>query len=106
MDIEATVIVNSIYSVSEMDYTFEVSFKLVSRESVRARATSFFLFPELFSPARSPLYIFNSGTTSCSPALQMLCWNDPSIFRECNGAKNGIFFWSFPYVCPEPVLAK
>eukprot|EP01046_Picozoa_sp_COSAG06_P022514 COSAG06_NODE_1750_length_8437_cov_11.374373_1_plen_96_part_00 len=51
MDIEATVIVNSIYSVSEMDYTFEVSFKLVSRESVRARATSFFLFPELFSPA-------------------------------------------------------
>jgi hypothetical protein len=23
-----------------------------------------------------------------------------------NGAKNGIFFWSFPYVCPEPVLAK
>ena len=92
MDIEATVIVNSIYSVSEMDYTFEVSFKLVSRESVRARATSFFLFPELFSPARSPLYIFNSGTTSCSPALQMLCWNDPSIFRECNGAKNGMFF--------------
>jgi hypothetical protein len=22
------------------------------------------------------------------------------------GAKNGIFLWSFPYVCPEPVLAK
>jgi len=22
------------------------------------------------------------------------------------GAKNGIFFLSFPYVCPEPVLAK
>ena len=22
------------------------------------------------------------------------------------GAKNGIFFESFPYVCPEPVLAK
>jgi hypothetical protein len=22
------------------------------------------------------------------------------------GAKNGIFFWVFPYVCPEPVLAK
>jgi hypothetical protein len=37
MDIEATVIVNSIYSVSEMDYTFEVSFKLVSRERVFAR---------------------------------------------------------------------
>ena len=36
MDIEATVVVNSIYSVSEMDYTFEVSFKLVSRERSRA----------------------------------------------------------------------
>ena len=23
-----------------------------------------------------------------------------------HGAKNGIFFWSFPYVCPEPDLAK
>jgi hypothetical protein len=23
-----------------------------------------------------------------------------------NGAKNGIFFECFPYVCPEPVLAK
>jgi hypothetical protein len=22
------------------------------------------------------------------------------------GAKNGIFFWCFPHVCPEPVLAK
>jgi hypothetical protein len=22
------------------------------------------------------------------------------------GAENGIFFLSFPYVCPEPVLAK
>jgi hypothetical protein len=22
------------------------------------------------------------------------------------GAKNGIFLLSFPYVCPEPVLAK
>eukprot|EP01046_Picozoa_sp_COSAG06_P010340 COSAG06_NODE_563_length_14268_cov_25.500670_12_plen_45_part_00 len=22
---------------------------------------------------------------------------------EQQGAKNGIFFWSFPYVCPEPV---
>jgi hypothetical protein len=25
---------------------------------------------------------------------------------EASGAKNGIFFWSFPYVCPEPVLVK
>eukprot|EP01043_Picozoa_sp_COSAG02_P064136 COSAG02_NODE_9286_length_2266_cov_2.302261_2_plen_520_part_00 len=56
-DIEATAIIESIFSVSEMDYTFEVSFRL------------------------------------------MLSWNDPSIFRACDGVKP----WASdePLQCPE-----
>ena len=36
--------------------------------------------------------------------IEFAAWEEFGVFD--GGAENGMFFECFPYVCPEPVLAK
>jgi len=79
-------------------------------DAVDAVLTAIFGLQAALAPGlkAAPPGIASPGTPQCSPDIDMTC-HERTLIRSDAAACFGTFsvsFWSFPYVCPEPVLVK